>query len=314
MSGILNLETALGSLGRTSSAPVTLGPLVLTGVEVPDALAIGGQQALVIHKLVGGDRIIQSMGPDPDPITLAGMFTGPGAQARAIHLATLRDAGKPVRLGYPGGSLMVVIRPASYVYRLQGTVIPFQVTVEVLPTTVPPATASPAALSDLVRPDLASAATTISNTISTASAYAGVVAEQAQAIVGQVVPVANLVGAGGLLAGVEDRLTVVSGLATAGTNFAAAPAAAASALSGLQSAGTDLMTTINQAGANIQGIQAAAPAGSLFADATSMQALIANAGALSGAVSAGGLVNRASANTSLAAGITPASPLVTAGP
>ena len=51
-----------------------------------------------------------------------------------------------------------------------------------------------------------------------------------------------------------------------------------------------MMTTIHQAGANLLGIQAAAPPESLFSDAASLQALAANAGALSTAVTAGGLV------------------------
>lgn len=131
MSGLLNLETALGSLGRTSSPPVTLGTLTLTDVEVSNALEIGGKQELVVHKLVGGDRVIQVMGPDPDPIILAGMFTGPGAQVCALQLTKMCDVGSPVRLGFPGGSLMVVIRPVTYTYQQQGAVIPFRVTVKV---------------------------------------------------------------------------------------------------------------------------------------------------------------------------------------
>ncbi len=310
MSGLLNLETAIGSLGNTGTAPVTLGGLLLQGVEVPSRLAVGGDQALAVHKLIGGARVIQAMGPDPAPITLEGMFTGPGALARAQQLTALRDAGKPLRLGFAGVSLMVVIRPASYTYQQQGNVIPFQVTVEVQPTTAAASSTTPSALSALVGPDIASALTTVSNTVAQASAYAGAVVGQAQAIVGQITPVANLIGAGGLLAGVEDKLTVVGTLASAGTNFAAAPAAAASAITGLQSAGADLTTTLTQAGSNLTGLSAAANPGDLVADIPSLQAAIASAGAASAAATASGFLNRSVLNVQQAAGMTTTPALV----
>ena len=99
-------------------------------------------------------------------------------------------------------------------------------------------------------------------------------------------------------------------LASAGTNFGAAPTAAASMVAGLQAAGSDLMNTIGQAGANLESISGAAPAGSLFSDAASLQAAMANAGALSAAVQGGAYINRAALNTSLAAGIALGGPLV----
>ena len=301
---LLNVEAALGSIGSTGSAPVTLGPLTLQGVEVPSALNVGGEQSLAIRKLLGGAHVIQSMGPDPAPITLAGMFTGPGALARAQQLAGLRDAGMPLRLAFAGVSLMVVIRPASYTYQQQGAVIPFSLTVEVQPTVPAASSTTPSALSSLVGPDIASAATTISNTVAQASAYAGAVTGQLQAVVGQVAPVANLLGAGGLLAGVEDKLTVVGTLAGAGTNFAAAPAAAASAITGLSGACASLQTTIEQAGANIEGITAAAGPGNLVADMPSLLALTTNMGVQAAAVQAGAYAGRATLNVQLASGTT----------
>ena len=305
MSGLLNLETAIGSLGGFGKAPVTLGGLLLQGVEVPSRLAVGGDQALTVHKLIGGDRVIQAMGPDPAPITLEGMFTGAGALSRALQLTALRDAGQPVRLGYAGVSLMVVIRPAGYTYQQQGAVIPFQVTVEIQPTVASTASSTPSALSALVGPDVASAVTAVSNTVAQVSAYAGAVAGQLQAVVGQVAPVASLIGAGGLLARVEDRLTVVGTLAGAGSNFAAAPAAAASAITGLQTAGADLTATLTGAGANLTGISAAAGSGNLVADMPSLQSAIASAGAASAAATAAGFTNRSLINVQSAAGLTP---------
>lgn len=313
MSGttLLNIETALGSLGRSSSsAPVILGGITLTGVEVPSALRVGGEHNLVVHKLVGGARVIQAMGNDPARQTLAGLFTGPNAQARALSIEQMRAAGSEIAFSAAGLSQRVRIASFWYTYQEKGAVIPYELALEIQPAPAVSATASLSALSDLVGPDITSGIQSISSTVATVSAYAETAIGQVQTVIGQVAPVANLVGAGSLLAGVSDNLTAASGIATAGTNFAAIPAAASSMISGLQSAGTSLMSTISQAGGNLTGIQAAAPVGSLFSDAGSLQAQIASAGALSGAVQAGAYVNRAATNTALAAGIATTAPVV----
>ena len=301
---LLNVEAALGSIGSTGSAPVTLGPLTLQGVEVPSVLNVGGEQSLAVRKLLGGAHVIQTMGPDPAPITLSGMFTGPGALGRAQQLAGLRDVGMPLRLGFAGVSLMVVIRPSSYTYQQQGAVIPFQVTVEIQPTVVAAPSSGPSALSSLVGPDIASAATAVSNGIAQGSAFASDVIAQTQSVVGQITPFANLLGVGGPLAAASNQLTAAGGLAIAGTNFAAAPAAAASTITALSSACASLQTTIDQSGANIEGITAAAGPGNLVADMPSLLALTANMGAHAAAVQAGAYAGRATLNVQLASGTT----------
>ncbi len=306
MSGLLNLETAIGSLSRlASSGAVTLGGMILTGVEVPSALKIAGEQQLAVTTLLGGDRVIRAMGPNPAPISLSGMFIGPDAQSRAETLARMHDAGRQLRLSIAGLSFMVVIQSSSYTYQQQGAVVPFEVTVVIQPTIPAASSTTPSALSSLVGPDIASAATTISNTVAQASAAAGAVAGQLQAVVEQVAPVAGLIGAGGLLAGVDDKLTVVGTLTGAGVNFAAAPAAAASVITGLQSAGANLNATLAQAGTNLEALSAAAGRGNLVANMTDLQAAIASAGAASAAATAGGFLNRATINVQSAAGLTP---------
>ncbi|MGI4945054.1 MAG: hypothetical protein ACRYHQ_31585 [Janthinobacterium lividum] len=311
MSGVLSIETALGSLSRlASTSSVTLGPLTLTGVEVPSVLRVGGSQGLAMQQLVGGDRIIQPMGDNPDPIELSGMFIGPGAQSRGEALNRLRAMGAPLRLSIAGLSFMVTIANSGYSYAQQGAVIPFTVQLVIQPTVAPASSTSPSALANLVGPDIASAAATVSGTISTVSAYAANTISTVQSVTPQLSPIANMIGAGGLLAGVSDKLTVAGGLAGAGINFAAAPAAAASVIGGLQSAGTGLMAMIGQAGANLTTLSANAGSGRLVADMGSLALATQNAGVVAGAVQAGGLLNRASANATLAAGLTPSAAVV----
>ena len=312
MSGtLLNIETAIGSLGRASaSSPVRLGSLTLSGVEVPDVLRIGGEQTLVVHKLPGGDRFIQAMGNDPDRLTLAGRFIGPTAQSRAQQVEAMRRNGTAQTFAAAGISVLVLIMAFSYDYQQKGAWLPYTLVLEILPQVATSSSLSSSSLSSLVGSDLAGAITSVTATLGTVSTYATNVLGQVTSVTGQITPIATLVGAGGFLAHAQDSLTLASGVATAGVNLASAPAAAASLTGNLQSAGTSLMSTISSAGGNLVGISAAAPSGSIVSDAPSLAAASANAGALTAAVTTGGYVNRSLDNAALSTGASPALPVV----
>ncbi len=75
-----------------------LGSFTFQSFEIPDKIPFPGKQTLVIHKLIGGDRVIDAMGPDPDDIEWSGRFQGGDAVGRARELEAMRDAGFPVVL------------------------------------------------------------------------------------------------------------------------------------------------------------------------------------------------------------------------
>ena len=312
MSGTLqNIETAIGALaGFGSSGPVTVGPLTLSGFETPDVLRVGGEQNLAVHKLPGCQRVLQAMGADPARLTMSGKFMGGSAPSRARQLQALRDAGAQVAFSAAGLSLQVVVAACSYDFTVMGFVIPYEVTLEVVPQIGVASSLSSSSLSSLVGSDLAGAITSVSATLGSVSAYASSVLGQVTSVTGQITPIANLVGEGGFLASAQNSLTVASGVATAGVNLASAPAAAASLTGNLQSAGSSLMSTISGAGGNLVGISTAAPAGSIVSDAPSLVAASANAGALAAAVTTGGYVNRTLGNAALSTGATPGAPVV----
>lgn len=312
MSGTLQaIETAIGALGTFgASGPVVIGSLTLTGYEVPDVLRVGGEQDLIVHKLPGGARVIQAMGADPASLTLAGKFMGATAATRARQLQAMRDAGTQVSFTAAGIALQVVVASFTYDYGTRGFVIPYTVTLEIVPQLGITSSLSSASLSSLVGTDLAGAITSVTATLGTVSTYSTNVLGQVSSVTGQITPIATLVGAGGFLAHAQDSLTLASGVATAGVNLASAPAAAASLIGNLQSAGSSLMSTISSAGGNLVGISAAAPSGSIVTDAPSLAAASANAGALAAAVTTGGYVNRSLDNAALATGATPAAPVV----
>lgn len=72
---------------------VVLGDVSFAYLEVPAGIRFGGRQCLATHKLVGGARVVQSLGPDDRELEWSGYFTGPSAGARARHLDYLRRQG-----------------------------------------------------------------------------------------------------------------------------------------------------------------------------------------------------------------------------
>ena len=76
-----------------SDFSLTLGPVAFAGFEIPSSITLGGRQRLAIHKLPGGLRIIDALGPDPADLAWSGIFTGPDAADRARLLDAMRVGG-----------------------------------------------------------------------------------------------------------------------------------------------------------------------------------------------------------------------------
>lgn len=273
--------------------PVTIGDLTLTGMEVPRLIRDGGTQQVAVHRLPGGGRVIDAVGNDPDRLELTGTFVGPTAIQRARVLKQMRIAGVPVPFSGAGLSLMVRIVQYSYDYAQKGVVIPYRLVLEQPPQTAA-STNVVSGLSALVGADAGSALSGLTDALADVSTIAGNMTGQLGTIMGQVAPIADMAGAGGVLSGVEDNLGMVGGLSGAGVNLASVPDSAASVVSGLAASGAGLTGAIGQSGANLEGI---APD-----NAASLSALTQNAQLHSATVNSAGLVNRAYANTLLATG------------
>ena len=296
--------TGLGTLGQVSrSQPVTLGAITLTGVEVPSVLAIGGDQAMAVKKLPGGDQIVQAMGDDPSNLTLAGTFTGASALSRAQAVQQMRRAGQAVTLSAAGQRFQVLVASYVWSYAQRGNVIAYSLTLKVLPQTAVAAVDTGQTLAGLVGPDIAGAVSMVSTTAAQVASIAQNAVGLVQGAVSQVGPVASLVGLGAPFAHVSDQLAQAQGIATAGTNLAAAPAAAASLLGNLRDAAIGLGGIVGSSGMALGQIGAAAPAGSLLpADPSQVVAATGHALAQAGGVTALASVNRAIVGVQSAAG------------
>lgn len=79
------------------------------GFEIPDMIPWGGEQAQVIHRLVGGVKVLDAMGAFEKPLTWSGRFRGPDALSRAQQLDQMRQAGAQQTLTWGGLSYLVNI-------------------------------------------------------------------------------------------------------------------------------------------------------------------------------------------------------------
>ena len=114
-----------------SDFSLTLGPVAFAGFELPSSITIGGRQRLAIHRLPGGVRIIDALGPDPADISFSGIFTGPDAADRARQLDALRVTGASLLLAWDAFLYTVVVENFEADYRSPWW-IPYRITCSVL--------------------------------------------------------------------------------------------------------------------------------------------------------------------------------------
>lgn len=86
-----------------------LGGFVFEGFSVPRAMPGGGNQAMVVHKLPGGKRVIDTLGPDDAPVAFSGEMFDDSAFDQALALDAMRVAGQVVPLIWGGRTKLVVI-------------------------------------------------------------------------------------------------------------------------------------------------------------------------------------------------------------
>src|SRR3979411_881178 len=88
---------------------LVLGGISFDGFSTPSAMGAGGKQSMVVHKLPGGQRVVDTLGPDEDKITWSGEFFGNDAYANALGLDGMRAAGQVLPLSWGGQFRSVII-------------------------------------------------------------------------------------------------------------------------------------------------------------------------------------------------------------
>lgn len=114
-----------------SDFSLTLGPVAFAGFELPSSITVGGRQRLAVHRLPGGLRVIDALGPDPADVAFSGIFTGPDAADRARLLDALRVAGAALPLAWDAFAYTVIVASFEADYRSPWW-IPYRVSCTVL--------------------------------------------------------------------------------------------------------------------------------------------------------------------------------------
>ena len=89
---------------------VTLGPVTLSGFEVPERIPVGGKQRLSVHELPGGSRVIDVLGASDEDMTWSGVMSGPYAEERVRLLDSLRRGGRSWPLVWSGWRFTVIVK------------------------------------------------------------------------------------------------------------------------------------------------------------------------------------------------------------
>lgn len=263
MTNILSAIEAIGGLFGGYGL-VTLGPVVLQSMEVPDKITTGGDQHLVVHKKPGGQRTIDAMGRDDADISWSGILQGENAESRMHALDGLRQSGFPIVLAFGTSSFTVVVHRFRPDYH-RANWIPYRISCTVSQDNA-------AVFEDLALSLLGSLLGDLGSAGSLGlSSAASVAVAAAQAAVGV---------SGALVVGSAAYVSAASALGSAQSVLAADAATATGSLSTVINSGSVLgVTQVENAPAAFAGVLSAA-------------------GSLANSVQAGAFVGRAAVNLS----------------
>ena len=96
---------------------LSLGGIAFDQFSTPEVMMAGGNQAMVVHKLPGGQRVIDTLGPDEADIAWSGQFFGNNAYATVQAIDAMRAAGQVVPLSWAGQYRSVIV--SRFIYRLR---------------------------------------------------------------------------------------------------------------------------------------------------------------------------------------------------
>lgn len=250
---------------------VTLGPVQFYGLGKPKSMPIGGKQAITIHKLPGGGRVLDAMGPDNADIMWSGYLDGQDASITARTLDKLRQSGQAVTLAWDVFSYQVLV--SEFCCDTQHIPMPYRISCTVIVDNSQVGGVDPVSLALQIATDLATG-----DSLGALSVTSG-------AIVG------NTIGAASAAASATGAVTVGSAAYTAAVNAANA---AANAIS-LATASANLL--LGPIGVSLSSLSAVAPtAVDTIGMSNQISAASSACGDLAQLVSAGGYVNRAAAN------------------
>ncbi|WP_024517077.1 hypothetical protein [Bradyrhizobium sp. Tv2a-2] len=137
---------------------LSLGGFVFTDYSPPSEMPAGGRQAMVIHKLPGGARVIDTLGPDDADIQWNGFFYGSDAYQNALQLDAMRADGQVLALTWGGQYRSVIISDFKYSIRRMPVWVIYSISCTVVQNPMQgDLSQSTSSVDDLVSSDLSSA-------------------------------------------------------------------------------------------------------------------------------------------------------------
>ena len=96
---------------------LNLGGFNFDGYSTPAEMMAGGDQAMVVHKLPGGARVIDTLGPDEADISWSGFFWGNYSYFNAQAIDQMRASGAVVPLTFGGQHRSVIVK--NFIYKIR---------------------------------------------------------------------------------------------------------------------------------------------------------------------------------------------------
>lgn len=257
--GIAAGATDLRSLFGTSDRGVTIGSVQLSRFEIPEAIHVSDVQALVIHRLFGGARTFDDMGPDPEPITWSGICLGADAATRAQTLLALKNAAQIVQLTWSTFSFNVII--SRFEFDAGYSNIPYKISCEIVPPNPAASTlANASSLQGSVLGGLGSAFSGVGRAVTAITNVAQATIGGAQKLLGTAASFASAVGVNiPALNNISSNLVNMQSVASSASGLAEGSSAVGSLLSGSTGTLGLIDSTISSAGSALETAFTGAP-------------------------------------------------------
>jgi hypothetical protein len=134
---------------------LTLGGVAFDDFSTPNEMMGGGRQTMVVHKLPGGSRVIDTLGPDEANIVWNGQFFGNDAYTKALIIDGMRAQGGVVSLTWGGQHRSVIIEQFIYKVRRIPTWVNYNISLMVYQNaSLGPLTAVVQSMDNLISSDL----------------------------------------------------------------------------------------------------------------------------------------------------------------
>jgi hypothetical protein len=221
---------------------LTLGSVALAGFEIPGEVQFGGAQALAVHKLPGGMRIIDVMGRDDADVRWGGVISGRDAAARARMLDAMRVAGATIPLSWDAFYYDVIIAELTLNYTNPWW-IPYRIRCKVL-----------ADQAQLIAGPFVSDAAAISADLEVAASLTGVGAALAAITPAGALTAGTQANASALIALSATAAAIASGVATAGQQLQSADIPTAVSAAGSLAYLTAAQGYVGRASINLQDV------------------------------------------------------------